>query len=166
MAGATRLVKLVLAGDVMTGRGIDPVLHTPSEPTLHEGYVRDARDYVGLAERVNGSIGRGLADDAICHGMNGKGAGEMRRFLTTPPSNLTTIAKRNGGMFPNEFVWQLIDGRGRTEVGAHGTRAMRVWGQRFRYEALQQASTAAEPEWYVRNRIVALLDYLWRFQEK
>lgn len=49
-------VSLFLAGDVMTGRGIDQVLPTPSEPTLYESYVRDARVYVELAERVNGPI--------------------------------------------------------------------------------------------------------------
>ncbi len=65
MAAANRTITVVLAGDVMTGRGIDQVLRTPSEPTLHEGHVHDARDYVALAERVNGSIGRALADDAV-----------------------------------------------------------------------------------------------------
>jgi poly-gamma-glutamate synthesis protein (capsule biosynthesis protein) len=49
-------VTLMLAGDVMTGRGIDQVLARPSEPRLFEPYVRDAREYVRLAERVNGPI--------------------------------------------------------------------------------------------------------------
>ena len=34
----------------MTGRGIDQILRQPSNPTLHERYVNDARDYVALAE--------------------------------------------------------------------------------------------------------------------
>lgn len=42
----------------MTGRGIDQVLRFPSEPTLHEPYVLDARDYVELAERKSGRIPR------------------------------------------------------------------------------------------------------------
>jgi len=103
---------------------------------------------------------------AICHGTSGAGNGEMRRYLTKAPSDLTTIAKRNGGAFPNQLVWELIDGRSATEIGPHGAREMPVWGQRYRMEALMQASTAAEPEWYVRNRIVALLDYLARMQAK
>ena len=49
-------MKLFLAGDVMTGRGIDQVLPHPVDPTLHESYVRDARRYVELAERVSGPI--------------------------------------------------------------------------------------------------------------
>jgi poly-gamma-glutamate synthesis protein (capsule biosynthesis protein) len=49
---------LFLAGDVMTGRGVDQVLPTPSNPELFESYVRDARDYVDLAVRANGPIQR------------------------------------------------------------------------------------------------------------
>jgi len=52
---AGRIV-LMLAGDVMTGRGVDQVLAHASAPALHESYLHDARDYVRLAERVNGPI--------------------------------------------------------------------------------------------------------------
>lgn len=47
---------LFLCGDVMPGRGIDQVLSHPCDPRLYEPYVRDARYYVELAERVNGPI--------------------------------------------------------------------------------------------------------------
>lgn len=47
---------LVLAGDVMTGRGVDQVLAHPGDPGLVEQYVTDARDYVRLAERLNGPV--------------------------------------------------------------------------------------------------------------
>jgi poly-gamma-glutamate capsule biosynthesis protein CapA/YwtB (metallophosphatase superfamily) len=49
-------VTLFLAGDVMTGRGIDQVLPHPVEPHLFESYVHSARDYVALAEEVSGPI--------------------------------------------------------------------------------------------------------------
>jgi poly-gamma-glutamate synthesis protein (capsule biosynthesis protein) len=49
-------MKLCLTGDVMTGRGIDQILPHPSDPRLQEGYVKDARDYVALAEQINGPI--------------------------------------------------------------------------------------------------------------
>lgn len=49
-------MRLLLAGDVMTGRGIDQVLPHPSDPQLHEGWVRDAREYVRIAEAANGPI--------------------------------------------------------------------------------------------------------------
>jgi poly-gamma-glutamate synthesis protein (capsule biosynthesis protein) len=49
-------ITIALSGDVMTGRGIDQALPRPCEPHLHEGYAASARDYVALAERVNGKI--------------------------------------------------------------------------------------------------------------
>lgn len=47
---------LFLAGDVMTGRGIDQILPHSVDPVLHEPYVTDAREYVRLAEEVSGPI--------------------------------------------------------------------------------------------------------------
>ena len=58
-------MRLFLCGDVMTGRGIDQALPHPVNPVLHEPYVRDARDYVDLAERANGSIARPLSFDYV-----------------------------------------------------------------------------------------------------
>ncbi len=50
--------ELVLAGDVMTGRGIDQILPRPSSPELFESHLHDARDYVALAEELSGPIPR------------------------------------------------------------------------------------------------------------
>lgn len=47
-----------LCGDVMTGRGVDQVLPHPGDPRLWEEYVTDARQYVELAEAVNGTVPR------------------------------------------------------------------------------------------------------------
>jgi poly-gamma-glutamate capsule biosynthesis protein CapA/YwtB (metallophosphatase superfamily) len=58
-------MRLFLCGDVMTGRGIDQVLPHPVKPVLYEPYVRDAREYVYLAEKVNGPIPRPLSVDYI-----------------------------------------------------------------------------------------------------
>lgn len=58
-------VRIVLAGDVMTGRGIDQVLRAPGSPELFEAHARDARDYVALAERVHGPVGRALDGRAL-----------------------------------------------------------------------------------------------------
>ena len=49
---------LFLCGDVMTGRGIDQILPHPGSRKLHESNVQDAREYVALAERVDGPIRR------------------------------------------------------------------------------------------------------------
>src|SRR5438309_2781599 len=58
-------LRLFLCGDVMTGRGIDQALPHPVNPVLHEPYVRDARDYIALAENTHGPIPRPLPFDYI-----------------------------------------------------------------------------------------------------
>ena len=70
VAGDTRMddrtrLRLFLAGDVMTGRGVDQILPHPGDPGLHEDYVKDARDYVRLAERVSGPIARPVGFDYV-----------------------------------------------------------------------------------------------------
>ncbi|MCI0570101.1 MAG: CapA family protein [Myxococcaceae bacterium] len=59
-----RTLTLFLCGDVMTGRGIDQALPHPCAPHLFEDYVKDARDYVALAEDAHGRFPRplGFAD--------------------------------------------------------------------------------------------------------
>ena len=52
----TRNTKIFMCGDVMTGRGIDQVLPHPSDPLIHESYLKSARGYVSLAEEANGPI--------------------------------------------------------------------------------------------------------------
>src|SRR6266480_2425185 len=59
------LLRLFLCGDVMTGRGIDQALPHPVNPVLYEPYVRDAREYVQLAEKAHGSIPRPLSFNYI-----------------------------------------------------------------------------------------------------
>ena len=58
-------LRLFLCGDVMTGRGVDQALSHPVNPVLYEPYVRDAREYVHLAEKAHGSIPRPLSFDYI-----------------------------------------------------------------------------------------------------
>jgi poly-gamma-glutamate capsule biosynthesis protein CapA/YwtB (metallophosphatase superfamily) len=57
------MIKLFLAGDVMTARGIDQILPCPGDPAIHERDLKSALDYVALAERVHGPIAlaRGFA---------------------------------------------------------------------------------------------------------
>ncbi len=52
------MVRLFVAGDVMTGRGIDQILPHPSSPELYEDYVKSALSYTALAERASGAIPR------------------------------------------------------------------------------------------------------------
>ena len=97
---------------------------------------------------------------ASCHGVSGKGDGAMVGMLTKPPSDLTTLARRNGGVFPVQRISEMIDGRTLVMIGSHGAREMPVWGHVYRSEDTQPRDLHA------RNRISALVDYLARIQGK
>lgn len=58
-------ITLFLSGDVMTGRGIDQVLPYSVAPILFEQYVKDARQYVELAEHHSGGIPNNISFDYI-----------------------------------------------------------------------------------------------------
>jgi len=58
MSAHENTFRLFLAGDVMTGRGVDQIFPESVEPTLYESYIRDARAYVELAEEKSGAIPR------------------------------------------------------------------------------------------------------------
>ncbi len=65
MSSTRKPITLFMAGDVMTGRGIDQVLPYPGDPRLYESYVKNARDYVVLAEVINGTIQKPVPCDYI-----------------------------------------------------------------------------------------------------
>ncbi len=56
LSKTSNLITMFMCGDVMIGRGIDQILPHPSNPLIHESYVTNAKQYVELAERVNGPI--------------------------------------------------------------------------------------------------------------
>jgi mono/diheme cytochrome c family protein len=102
---------------------------------------------------------------ATCHGLDGKGKGSFAQALELSVSDLTTLAKRNGGVFPVNHVYNIIDGR--EDVKAHGSREMPIWGKHF--------STTAAPKYddytynheaAARGRILSVIDYLYRIQSK
>lgn len=56
---------LFLAGDAMTGRGVDQILPHPGNPRLFEEYAVSARRYVELAEAASGPIARPAGFDYV-----------------------------------------------------------------------------------------------------
>jgi mono/diheme cytochrome c family protein len=66
---------------------------------------------------------------APCHGDDGKGNGPVAPALSAKPTDLTTIASRNSGVFPSERVGKIIAGD--DQVLAHGSREMPTWGPIF-----------------------------------
>lgn len=49
----------------MLGRGVDQILPQSVEPRLHESFVKDARDYIALAEQKSGKIERPVGYDYV-----------------------------------------------------------------------------------------------------
>ena len=98
-----------------------------------------------------------------CHGVDGRGGGPFAEILKTPVPDLTALSRNNGGVFPHQRVYRIVDGR--EGIKAHGPRDMPIWGQDY----LERAESAffgygISREGFVRSRILALIDYLHRLQ--
>ena len=103
---------------------------------------------------------------AVCHGPDGKGHGPFAQELKLSVSDLTTLAKKNGGVFPFMRVFETIDGT--QSVTGHGSRQMPIWGPRYKAEVGESVAEdyRSEPEAFVRARILALTEYVYRLQAK
>ena len=102
---------------------------------------------------------------AVCHGKQANGQGPYAGILDKRIPELTTLTKKNNGVFPTQRVMEIIDGR-RT-VKSHGPRDMPIWGDRYLGMARESyMDVPYDPELYVRTRILALTEYLNRLQEK
>jgi mono/diheme cytochrome c family protein len=117
------------------------------------------------------SVDRGkyeyTAHCAVCHGSSGEGEGLYSVYLNKTMPNLTTLSKRNGGVFPFARVYETIDGS-QVVLQAHGTKEMPIWGPRYKIEVGQSFydDFRADPEVFVRARILALTEYIYRLQAK
>jgi mono/diheme cytochrome c family protein len=100
---------------------------------------------------------------AVCHGKDGKGGGPYAEQLKGGLPDLTTMAKRNGGVFPVTKTYDTIEGAGK----GHGTRDMPVWGLDYTIQADQlMPELPYNQAVYVRTRIMSLLEYLNQIQVK
>ena len=103
---------------------------------------------------------------AVCHGKSGKGDGPYAGITVTRIPDLTVLSKNNGGVFPFARVYATIDGT--DVVKAHGTQDMPIWGTDYRIKRAEQYGELSVriPESYVRARILALTEYIYRLQVK
>jgi mono/diheme cytochrome c family protein len=100
---------------------------------------------------------------AVCHGKDGKGGGPYAAQLKRTLPDLTTLAQRNGGIFPVSRTFETIEGAGK----GHGTREMPVWGLDYTITATEVLPELPYNQaMYVRTRIMALLEYLNQLQVK
>jgi len=94
---------------------------------------------------------------AACHGKDAKGAGPASADLKTTPPDLTTLAKRHDGKFPEDYVTNVL--RNGTKAPAHGSSDMPVWGPLF-------AKVSGEDPSIVGMRIANLVHYISTLQVK
>jgi mono/diheme cytochrome c family protein len=132
--------------------------------------------FAGAAQAEDVDVGKSefQSSCASCHGMDGKGNGPVSSQLKVPPSDLTILAKNNNGVFPVNAAYETIDGS--KAIPAHGTREMPIWGERFNPIVnlphyvdpfyWKMAGPQQSPEVVVRTRILAVIDYLNRIQQK
>jgi mono/diheme cytochrome c family protein len=94
---------------------------------------------------------------AVCHGNDGKGGGPAAEALKVPPTNLTTLARKNGGKYPSDHVMNAI--RGDLRLPAHGSKEMPVWGKLFWHISQGHSSE-------VQLRVANLNKYIESLQAK
>jgi mono/diheme cytochrome c family protein len=93
---------------------------------------------------------------AVCHGKSGRGDGPAAPAMTTKPTDITSMEKRNGAFFTAQVESAV---RGTDPVVAHGVPGMMVWGAIFRADA-----HGNEPA--LEARIRDLVAFVGTIQEK
>lgn len=111
------------------------------------------------ATYTNPTSGRQMYDAycASCHGQGGKGNGPAAPALKATPTDLTQLAAKSGGKFPETHVAQAI--KGDQMMAAHGSKDMPVWGPVFL--SLEQHDPAA-----AQLRVRNLTKYIASLQAK
>jgi len=93
---------------------------------------------------------------ATCHGEDGAGRDGAAEDAVP---DLRYLTKSNAGVFPEQLVYQIIDGQ--TAAAVHFPRRMPVWGYEF---SLQQPVDAPSDK-PVRGKINALTGYIRSIQQ-
>ena len=94
---------------------------------------------------------------AVCHGNDLKGNGPISPEFKNGPSDLTTLAQRHGGKFPDAYVEEVL--RNGVQKPAHGNTEMPIWGPLF-------ATIRGTDPALVNVRIVNLTNYIKSIQAK
>ena len=97
-----------------------------------------------------------------CHGPAAKGDGELAELLTVKPTDLTILAQENEGVYPEEWVRKIIDGR--EKVRGHGMKEMPVWGYVFQVSGFAPQDESYDREARAKMKVNELVVYLESIQ--
>lgn len=117
------------------------------EETITEAPVHKAADPLERGEELY------LSYCKICHGAEGV-AGPMADLLKVTPPDLTKIAARRNGEYPEELIFDIV--KGNKELKGHGA-TMPVWGDTFRESENLETEEAVDAE---IRKVVAYLKTL------
>ena len=111
----------------------------------------------GTIQSTSPTSGKEMFEEycAVCHGKGAKGDGPAAEALKKKPADLTQLARKNNGNFPELHVMNFITGDEVT--AAHGSRDMPVWGPLFR-------SLNPNDQGVAKLRVNALMEYLKTLQ--
>ena len=154
MTGRYTRVAIALPGRVLTALAqgstgfllLTLVLATTARTAAAQSGIRDYQNYC-----------------AECHGLTGKGDGPscLTIAMNPPPSDLTQMARKNGGKFPFDVVVDSIDGR--KNIPSHARLQMPFWGT-----TLQKPGKEFTPESdaEVKKRIESMARFVESIQQK
>jgi mono/diheme cytochrome c family protein len=92
---------------------------------------------------------------ATCHGPDGKGNGPAATALKKPPADLTQLARKHNGKFPDAYVAAKLKS---VDQPVHGSKEMPVWGPLL--------SSVSHNEAEAQLRISNIVAYIGSIQAK
>ncbi len=92
---------------------------------------------------------------ALCHGLDGTGNGPLANAMKLVPADLSRLAAKNNGTFPDGKVADVVRNGG--AVLGHGSTAMPAWGNYFAEKGHPKVA---------KERIAELVRYLKSLQQK
>jgi hypothetical protein len=92
----------------------------------------------------------------VCHGIDAKGRGPAASAFRIRPTDLTALAKKNGGKFPGAEIAKELKS---VDQAPHGSHDMPIWGAFFSELSPKSEAVAA-------LRITNLVKYIESLQVK
>lgn len=94
-----------------------------------------------------------------CHGESGTGDGPLTELIEIEPGDITQLASAHNGVFPAEYVAEVIRGS-EQEIAGHVSREMPVW-----YTVWSEQYEGPDKEKTIERQVQELVSYLGSIQK-